>query len=144
MSAAGYVLVVDDEPGIRGLIGAVLQDAGYRVREAGNAGQALEIVGSERPLAAVLDYMMAGLSGVELGAELRRVYGKELPLVFMSAAQIPRNELRKVDAYLYLTKPFEIDDLVEAVHSATSSRQPHALLVRDGAEELPHGDEQAS
>lgn len=74
---------------------------------------------------------MPGLSGIDVGVELRRLYGGELPLVFVSAITIPEDELERVDAYLFINKPFNIDDLVQAMASAVREPPPHALLPRE-------------
>ena len=135
MREHGYVLVADDEPEIRTLIGSVLLAEGYSVRETRDGTTALSTGSEERPVAAVLDYMMPGLSGVDVGVELRQLYGPELPLVFVSAIRIPEHELRRVDAYLFLSKPFNIDELAEAVASAVREPAPHALLARDTSDD---------
>ena len=90
MDQQGYVLIADDDAGIRGLVSTVLRDAGYPGRAARDGNEALFTSRAKRPIAAVLDYMMPGPSGIDVGVELRRLYGAELPLVFVSAITTQR------------------------------------------------------
>ncbi len=65
------VLVVDDEPGIRGALGQLLEYEGYEVRTAVNAADALALVGSWRPHLVFLDVKMAGMDGLEALKRIR-------------------------------------------------------------------------
>ena len=146
MSKLGYVLIVDDEPGIRGFIRAVLEDEGIEVREACDGPAALSIAAAECPRVVLLDQMMPGMTGIDTGVALRQLCGGSLPLVFMSAMPLDLTELQRVDAFLFLTKPFELDDLAEAVHSAASAHQPQPLIGRgipEVSDDSPAACEQA-
>ena len=137
MNRAAYVLVVEDDAQIRDLLSSVFDELGYRVRIAANGQAALEIARTARPLLAVLDYMMPGWTGIDTAVELRRCCGDELPLILMSAAAIPHRELERLDAYLLVPKPFELDQLAQAVEAAASRQQPQPLIDREepGVEE---------
>ena len=134
MHDAAYVLVVDDEPQIRALLCSVFDELGYPVRLAANGHDALDIARTASPLLAVLDYMMPGWTGIDTAVQLRRSCGDDLPLILMSAAAIPHRELQRLDAYLLVPKPFELDQLAEAVEAAASSRQPQPLIDREHAD----------
>ena len=113
------VLVVDDEDGIVGVLAAILEDAGYRVRTASNGRQALDSVERERPDLVLSDFMMPLVDGAQLGRALRaepRWAG--IPVVMMSA--VPEELLRaEFDGYAaFLRKPFDIAGLLEAVAGA--------------------------
>lgn len=130
MNERCLVMIVDDEPGIRGFIRSALEDDGYEVREAPDGATALVIASLEKPRVVLLDQMMPGLTGVDTGVALRRMCGGKLPLVFMSAAPLDESELQRVDAFLFLPKPFELEDLTQAVQSAASATQPQPLKGR--------------
>jgi two-component system, cell cycle response regulator DivK len=65
------IWVVDDEPVNRALVAAVVQRAGWTVREFGNAGEVTKALGQEVPAAVVLDIRMPGMSGDRLLPVLR-------------------------------------------------------------------------
>ena len=74
---AATILVVEDEPAIQELVSYNLEMAGHRALRADNAEEALEMVRSEVPDLVVLDWMLPGLSGIEL---CRRLRGPHTPL----------------------------------------------------------------
>ena len=123
------VLVVDDEVGIRGLMQAILEESECRAVVAGTPSQALRIVEQDAPDMAILDYMLPEMDGIELGRRLRERLGDAFPLVFMSAMDVPRSKLAELSSYLYISKPFDIASVLEAVRSALDPAQPRPLKV---------------
>ena len=113
MSAA-KILVVDDEPAIRELIVAVLEDEGYQAIGAGSGSRALELLPEERPDLVLMDIMMPEMDGREA---LRRMREQPelaaIPVVMMSAAFAPDRVGQRVAAFL--PKPFDLDYLLETV-----------------------------
>ena len=108
------VMVVDDEPAVRELIAAVLQDVGYVVVSARNGQEALELLPAERPEVVVLDIMMPGLDGREVYRRLRAVPGfQDTRVVLISAALRPNLDDDKGAAFL--PKPFDIDELLATI-----------------------------
>jgi CheY-like chemotaxis protein len=112
------VLVVDDDSGIRTLVGRVLERAGWLVVDAGDGAQALEILerGKVDIDLVLTDVSMPMLDGLELG---RRIAGMTpaRPVLYMSSelpdALAPEGADRKVPAFLL--KPFSMETLVTAV-----------------------------
>jgi len=108
------VLVVDDEFGIRDVLEDLLGDEGYRTASAPNGQVALEKMQRERPDLVLLDYMMPVMNGASLvekmlqSAELRTV-----PVVLMSASASA--VWRSVPAAAYLSKPFELMQVLELI-----------------------------
>jgi len=103
------VLVVDDDPDIRELVGLYLKGGGYAVALASGGANALEIVGERgAPDLAVLDVSMPDMDGIALLGALRAVPGLEhLPVIFLSARVTPEEIARGVElGAAYLTKPF--------------------------------------
>jgi CheY-like chemotaxis protein len=112
------LLVVDDEPLIRGFIRRALNDRGYGVLEAGSAEDALEILKARRATISLLlsDVGLPGASGAEL---VRRAHllVPGLPAVLMSAsnpAVLAQRGVIENDTYL-LQKPFDISDLLAKI-----------------------------
>jgi DNA-binding response OmpR family regulator len=127
------VLVVDDEVGIRELMRAVFEDGDCRPVVAGTPSQALRLADQDRPDVAILDYMLPEMDGVELGKRLRQRFGETFPLIFMSAMDVPEAKLAEHSSYLYLPKPFDIANVLEAVQSALAPVQPRPLNADQAA-----------
>ena len=78
------VLIVDDEPNIRRMVGALLSAEGYEVREAASGAQGIAKASEDEPDAALLDLMMPGeLDGMATLARLRLAH-PELAVIMMS------------------------------------------------------------
>ena len=81
------VLVVDDDAGVRGYVGDLLEMNGHDVRFAIDGPAALEAIRTERPDCVLLDVMMPGMSGHQVLTEIRRTDGgSQLPVVMVTAA----------------------------------------------------------
>ncbi|HLZ69261.1 MAG TPA: response regulator [Dehalococcoidia bacterium] len=107
------VLIVDDEPTIRRLVQLVLELEGHRVTTAGNGQQALDRVGEQAPDVLLLDVRLPGMDGREL---LRRVDALHLDTRVMLLSAMPGLERETAgSADAVLSKPFELEHLVEAV-----------------------------
>ena len=112
------VLVVDDEPDLRNLLGIYLRARGYDVVEAASGDQAVEMMKNDRAIdLVIMDIMMPGLSGVEACARIRSF--STVPVLFLTA----KSQLGdKADAYEsggddYLVKPFSRGELLMKVES---------------------------
>ena len=106
----GTVLVVDDEPGIRRLVTAILQRGGYATVEAGDARRALLLV-EQKPAAAIVDLGLPDRDGLELVADFA---ARNVPTLVLSARQDTADKVAALDlgADDYLTKPFDGDELL--------------------------------
>ena len=108
------VLVVDDEPVVRAVVRDVLREEGYAVVEAPDGRTMLEILARESPDLVLMDVMMPGIDGREVYRVLRsREDLPDVPVVMMSAA-VHANRLDPSIA-AFLPKPFDLDQLMEAV-----------------------------
>ena len=108
------VLVVDDEPVLRGLVAEVLRDEGYAVAEAGGGGALLDRLADERPDLVLLDVMMPGIDGRQAYLAMRsRDDLLGVPVVMMSAAVSPDRLDPSIAAFL--PKPFDLDRLIGLV-----------------------------
>lgn len=112
------VLVVDDEPDIRNIVGILLAAEGYQVLEAGSGREALEQLRRQGAVdLVILDIMMPDMDGVTACRKLREV--SMAPVLFLTARS---QEADKAQAYGsggddYLTKPFSQAELLLKVRS---------------------------
>jgi DNA-binding response OmpR family regulator len=105
-------LVVDDDPYIRELVGAVLIREGYEVAEARNGRDAFSKLGETRVDVVVLDVMMPGMDGFEFCRTARRYYD-DLPILMLTALGETAQKVKGLDtgADDYLVKPFAAEEL---------------------------------
>lgn len=113
------ILVVEDDPAIRGLVSDLLRDDGYQVDEATNGVEALESVGQSRPDLIVLDLMMPIMSGWQFVEECKRQgVCDNIPIVVTSASHdLPRTaeRLRSLGVRTSIAKPFDVEALLALV-----------------------------
>jgi DNA-binding NtrC family response regulator len=109
------VLVVEDEPGIRGLVRRTLEGAGLVVIEAENGRQALDIfaLGGEVPKLVLTDVIMPEVNGRDLSDALAELH-PNLPVLFMSGYTGDDVLARSLlpDTALFIQKPFAPEDLL--------------------------------
>jgi two-component system chemotaxis response regulator CheY len=110
------VLVVDDEPTIRELVAEALHESGFEVESAPNGVAALSVMHRWVPDVVVLDLMMPRLDGSGFG-ELMRLNPRfaGIPVLLVTAAYGAREAAARVGARAWLSKPFELDQLVAEV-----------------------------
>ena len=104
------ILVVDDEPIIAATLAALLADEGYRVRQAFDGQQALDLIARDPPDLVVTDVMMPHVDGVTLTRALRE-RGDGTPVVLMSAVYADVD----IPGVRFLPKPFDLDEIVRVV-----------------------------
>ncbi len=114
------ILVVDDEPAIREMIATTLDLADFRVLEAENAQQAHQCIVDERPDLVLLDWMLPGISGIELARRLKRDEAtREIPVILLTARSEEENKVLGLDAGAddYVTKPFSPRELLSRIRA---------------------------
>jgi putative two-component system response regulator len=122
------VIVVDDEPAIRGLLMAHLSCLPHECRPARDGAEALAIAAEEpRPSLVLSDVEMPGMSGVELLKQLKSL-DETIQVVMVSGLQQMETVRQCVreGAYDYIVKPFEAEDLLVTVERAVE----RARLIR--------------
>lgn len=119
------VLIVDDEPNIRRMVGALLGAEGYDVRDAADGASGLALAEASEPDVALVDLMMPGaLDGLGLLAKLRE-RRPDLPVVMMSGRAALTDAVRatKLGAFTFLEKPLTPEGVLLALASAYELRQ---------------------
>jgi len=115
---APLILVVDDEPDIRGVLRDQLELGGFRVIEAGRALEAVEVARERQPDLITMDVMLPDLDGFEAIRLLRESERtREIPVVILSAVELSGDDTRALGPTAHLTKPFSRLDLLAAVRA---------------------------
>jgi len=130
------VYVVDDDPSMRDSTELMLKSVGFNVRTFGSAQDFLEADLREDISCLVLDVRMPGMSGLDLQEKL--VSGKTpLPVIFITGhGTVPMSvRAMKAGAVDFLQKPFEEQDLLDAINRAFA-RQREGKSKEDEAEKL--------
>ncbi len=109
-----HVLVVDDEPELRSVVALVLSEEGYQVEQAANGVEALHVLSRFHPGCVLLDMRMPVLDGWGFARELEARH-LHVPVVVMTAAQDARRWCDEIGAADCLSKPFDLDDLLDTV-----------------------------
>jgi CheY-like chemotaxis protein len=114
--ATSYVLVVDDDPAIRGLVGDALRSEGYAVDLAAHGREALEAMRARKPSAVVLDLMMPVMDGFSFmeACHLEQLCDG-VHIVVISAVHDALQRISEVPVTACMAKPFDLDDLVRTV-----------------------------
>jgi DNA-binding NtrC family response regulator len=131
-----HVLIVDDEPNVRRVLGTLLEQADYVTTRAASGEQALDLVRAQDPDLVLTDLKMEGMDGLELLSHLTRSF-PEIPVIMITAHGTVTNavEAMKRGAYDFITKPFEREQVIELVGRALAQagegrREHRGPLVR--------------
>lgn len=111
------ILIVDDDPEIRKVIGIYLENEGYDILKAENGEQALKLISENEIVLVILDIMMPGMDGTEVCMRIRE--NNIMPVIFLSAKS---EDLDKVQGLVsgaddYISKPFNAMELIARVKS---------------------------
>jgi DNA-binding response OmpR family regulator len=109
------ILIVDDEEKIRELINKYLVNEGFEVIEAADGYQALELAASENPDLIVLDWLLPGISGLEVCRQVRQK--SAIPIIMLTAKTEEIDKLLGLElgADDYITKPFSLRELTARI-----------------------------
>jgi CheY-like chemotaxis protein len=108
------VLIVDDDVETLAAERELLAESGFRVVEAHDGVEALQMVQDDPPAVVVLDVQMPGMDGPSFARELRMAL-RRVPLVILTGVPDPRREADRCNAEAYLAKPFDAAELVSVV-----------------------------
>jgi two-component system KDP operon response regulator KdpE len=116
------ILVVDDEPDLRGLLRTALAAEGYRVIEAATGPRGVIDAGSHKPDVAIVDLNLPGIDGVEVIRRIRE--WSPLPIIVLSARTQERTKIEALGAGAddYVTKPFSMGELLARIRVALRHR----------------------
>ena len=120
------VLIVDDDPDMRGIVGSVVSLLECDICEAGDGEAALKLYGQASPDVVILDIMMPGMNGTEVCRRIKSAEeGRLVPVIMLTARDRVQD---KVDAFDlgaddYLTKPFNYQELQGRIKAHLRIRQ---------------------
>src|SRR6202795_5153158 len=121
MTAAGAptVFVIDDDADVRAAIQGLLKSVGLRSETFGAAQEFLRRKRPDGPSCLVLDVRLPGVNGLDFQHELAEA-GIRIPIIFITGhGDIPMSvKAMKSGAVEFLTKPFQDQDLLDAIHQA--------------------------
>ncbi len=127
------VLVVEDEPAQREILIYNLESEGYDVIRAGSGDEALLLVDEDQPDVILLDWMLPGVSGIEICRRLRaRTSTRNVPIIMMSAKSEETDRVRGLEtgADDYVVKPFSIAELIARVRTQLRRARPATVGQR--------------
>ena len=117
----GPILVVDDDDNIRALVNMALVDEGYSVLTAINGTAALKAVEQTPPALILLDMRMPVMDGWQFAQAYHQMDPPHAPIITMTAARDAAVSAQQINASGFLSKPFDIDDLIAIVHEHVST-----------------------
>lgn len=111
------ILIVDDEPDIVLAIATILADAGYAVTSATRRESLMQRLSQENPPDLILlDMLLSGQRGTEIAGELKQQQETQhIPILMLSAHPDAEQEARSAGADGFLSKPFDLEDLLATV-----------------------------
>lgn len=109
------ILVVDDDDSIRELVSLALSDEGYEVISAPDGAMAFDLICEQPPHVILLDLRMPIMDGWEFLDAYRKAPGPHAPVIALTAAREVGNTTPEIGADAFLSKPFDLDDLLSLV-----------------------------
>jgi two-component system phosphate regulon response regulator PhoB len=124
---SGRILVVEDDEALATLLDYNLGRAGYDVRLARDGEEALLALEEETPDLVVLDWMLPGVSGIEICRRIRaRPTTRDLPVIIVTARGEEEDRVRGLDtgADDYMTKPLSVAELMARIKAVLRRARP--------------------
>ena len=125
---ADTILIVEDEPAIREMVVMALERGGFAVQQAATAEEAERMLANALPSLILLDWMLPGMSGIELARRLRRDdYTRATPIIMLTARSEEDDRIRglEVGADDYIAKPFSTRELQARIKAVLRRSRPH-------------------
>jgi len=121
------ILLVEDEPAIQELLAFNVTQCGYRAILASDANTALALINRALPDLILLDWMLPGISGIELAKRLRadqRTHN--IPIIMLTARTDERDKILGLESGAddYITKPFSPRELMARIRAVLRRRAP--------------------
>ncbi len=125
--ATANILLVEDEPAIQELLAFNVAQCGYRAIQAYDAIEAQAHINHALPDLILLDWMLPGVSGVELARRLRADQRtREIPIIILTARTDERDKILGLESGAddYITKPFSPRELMARIRAVLRRRAP--------------------
>lgn len=121
------ILLVEDEPAIQELLAFNVKQCGYHAIQADDAAAALVQVNRELPDLILLDWMLPGISGIELAKRWRADQRtRNIPIIMLTARTDERDKIMGLESGAddYITKPFSPRELMARIRAVLRRRAP--------------------
>jgi len=138
VSLKAKLLLVEDEASQQVILDYNLKSVGYETVQASDGYQALQLIDEELPDLILLDWMLPGVSGIEICRQLKaRKDTREIPIIMLSARSEEVDKVRGLEtgADDYMQKPYGIQELLARIKLQLKRVRPATTGV-----ELRHGD----
>lgn len=123
------ILIVDDEPDVRQVLGKALEAEGFSILTADNGKDALMITRQELPDIVILDLLMPDISGGSVGLTLKEdPLTKDIPIIFLSCTFAEKGSHHNGPLFagnIRLAKPYDIVKLLKAVNQLLQKKHVH-------------------
>lgn len=119
--AGKKILIIEDDPSVRTLLQKSLGSKGYEVTVSKDGLDGLTLLEKMRPDLLIVDIMMPRLDGMTF---VKAIKGNDktapIPVIFLTAKNDPKSMIEgiNVGAKFYVTKPFQLDELLSKVEKA--------------------------
>jgi two-component system phosphate regulon response regulator PhoB len=136
---AASILIVEDEEPIQILLAYNFESEGYAVRATANGEDVIRLASEEKPDLIVLDWMLPGMSGIEVCRMLRsKTETRDVPIVMLTARGEETERVRGLatGADDYIVKPFSVPELLARVKTILRRSNPSAVAETLKAGEL--------
>jgi CheY-like chemotaxis protein len=110
---AKWILLVEDDQDLRGLIVGLLAEAGYAAKGVASGAAAMEMLQMGRPCLVLADYLLDDMDGKELRRQIRESLGSLAP-PFVLLTGFPQSQLKDISGVI-LQKPIDCDRLLSVV-----------------------------
>jgi Response regulator containing CheY-like receiver, AAA-type ATPase, and DNA-binding domains len=137
---SGFVLVVDDDEGVRRVLSRWVVDMGYTVEAAADADSALDIMRERSIDVALVDVRMPGHDGIWLLDQVRRLFPETALVLATGLMEMDPMVTLRPGVVGYIVKPFNREDLVQVVKRGMAERRrlqqehhSHPRLLSDAA-----------
>lgn len=133
------ILIVEDESAIREMVGFALGRAGFDMVEAEDASAAQERIAEQLPDLILLDWMLPGISGIDLARRLKRDdFTKAIPIILLTARGEEDDKISGLEAGAddYVTKPFSPRELMARIKAVIRRVSPDEESVVLSADDL--------
>ncbi len=138
LNSHDYIIVVDDDQGLRDLLQRYLSEQGFEVATASDARQMDQLLGQRLPDLLILDLMLPAEDGLSIARRLRAQ--SDLPIIILSARgdEIDRIIGLEMGADDYLPKPFNPRELLARIHAVLRRKKQSENTDAPGRHELFH------
>jgi two-component system, NtrC family, response regulator AtoC len=119
------ILLADDDQSIRSLLKSFLKAEGFNTIEAKSGRDVIPAINKHRPDVVIMDVRMPGMTGLEALDQMKRAHIDDIPVLMMTAYGTSNVAIEAIQrgAYDYVTKPFELDDLLITVRRTLDHRE---------------------